>query len=354
MPFVDLRLGDCLDVLAAMEPDSVDTCITDPPYGLEFMGKDWDHGIPGVRFWQAVLRVLKPGAMLLAFGGTRTHHRLMCAIEDAGFEIRDVMMWVYGSGFPKSHSLGKATKVSEWDGWGTALKPAYEPIIVAMKPRDGTFAENALTWGVAGLWIDGARVPTNGENLNGGAYSPGGRSNAMPGDTRKGASLGMFEPGTRTKREYQQPLGRWPANLILDEAAGAMLDEMSGASRFFYCPKASRAERNAGLEGMEAVKVNDGRQTPIDNAYQRGETLRNNSHPCVKPVALLEYLCRLTKTPTGGTVLDPFMGSGSTGIACVNEGRDFIGIELDADYFEIAQRRIEHARGQVRQLELMP
>jgi site-specific DNA-methyltransferase (adenine-specific) len=203
---VELHHGDCLDVMAGMEAESVDTVITDPPYGLEFMGKEWDHGVPGVAYWAEFLRVSKPGAMLCAFGGTRTHHRLMCAIEDAGWEIRDVLMYVYGSGFPKSHDVSKAIDkaagaerevVGEssyndrrpnegnsgngtysqggykayitspstdaaalWDGWGTALKPAYEPIILAMKPLPGTFAQNALDYGVAGIWVDGCRVGT--------------------------------------------------------------------------------------------------------------------------------------------------------------------------------------------------
>jgi site-specific DNA-methyltransferase (adenine-specific) len=365
--------------------------------------------------------------MLMAFGGPRTHHRLMAAVEDAGFEIRDVVMWLYGSGFPKSHAIGKsidkaagaerevvgrkpkagggrATQnqhegwqrpwMSEpgakekiwditapatdaaalWDGWGTALKPAWEPIIVAMKPTDGTFAQNALAWGVAGLWVDGGRIETgdNRDRLGGGAKGQG----KCYGDSA-------------TYDYISNPQGRWPANVILDEEAAAMLDEQSGesgggkpglsgygrtytiggngaygggvgmptynhgdtggASRFFYCAKASRSERNAGLEGMEAItrKESDPRKNGGSDDWgdrvghsATANTARANHHPTVKPLALMQYLCRLTKTPTGGIILDPFMGSGSTGIAAVREGRSFVGIELDADYCESARRRI--------------
>ena len=408
---IDLRLGDCLDILPTLPSDSIDTIITDPPYGLEFMGKDWDHGVPGVPFWNAALRVAKPGAIMLAFGGTRTHHRLMCAIEDAGWEIRDCLMWLYGSGFPKSHDISKAidkaagaerevvgeyashrpnTEAHEngkysgelhtngkltapatdaaatWDGWGTALKPAWEPIILAMKPRDGTFANNALTHGVAGLWIDGGRIGyVNGdgpENLR-----------RVDGPNSAPRTNGCYAQDEWTKTKFKRNCpqghsqGRWPANLILDEAAAAMLGEQSGeagqrvkggyvqkapvmgtntfnsgvpytdnrvgrapldapgtAARFFYCAKASRAERTCN--------------GTVDN-----------KHPTVKPVALLKYLLRLTRTPTGGKVLDLFMGSGSMGVACVDEDRDFVGIEKDPGEFNTAQCRIKHARGQVRQ-----
>ena len=244
--------GDCLEVLAGLPENSVDTCITDPPYELGFMGKKWDSS--GIAFqpetWQAVFRVLKPGAILLAFGGTRTYHRMVCAIEDAGFEIRDTIAWVYGSGFPKSYDIGKGIdkkagaistqshgfntaggkdkyqpqdksfrsdygyvyepKIPEaqlWHGWGTALKPAFEPIVVAMKPIDGTFVNNALTWGVAGLWIDGGRVETS-DNLNGGGYSDG----VGKGMWTENAGGGGFD---RLPGEFVQPTGRFPANFIL-------------------------------------------------------------------------------------------------------------------------------------------
>lgn len=304
----DIRLinGDCLEVLESLEADSIDTCITDPPYELGFMGKSWDRA--GIAFdpdtWRAVRRVLNPGAILLCFGGTRTFHRVTAAIEDAGFEIRDAIAWLYAQGLPKSYNL----QIPGWRGWGTGLKPAWEPIVVAMKPLDGTFAENACTWGVAGLHVDGCRIP------------------AATGER-----------------------GRFPANVILDEEAAQMLDEQSGvlksgkpsglrragrrvfggyrtgtsvsgfgdsggASRFFYCAKASPSERGEG-----------------------------NDHPTVKPIRLMEYLCRLTRTPSGGTVLDPFLGSGTTAIACLKTGRPCIGIEKGPHYFRIAERRVAAA-----------
>ena len=379
----DLHLGDCLAVMATMPAASIDTIITDPPYGLAFMGKEWDHGVPGVPFWAEALRVAKPGAMLLAFGGTRTFHRLICAIEDAGWEIRDCIMWLYGSGFPKSHNVslaidkqsgatghrGKAFRTAgagdrtdiqgkngvagmaytapatpeaeQWDGWGTALKPAYEPVIVAMKPIDGTFAHNALTHGVAGLWIDGARVPAKSK-----AWGSGNRDSWRESEGRE----------DRQRHRYGEqdanPGSRWPANVIHDGSdevtAGFPVSKSTGgqsslgafrngdvygkgrderwksdpgygdtgsAARFFYCAKASRSERTHG-----------GR---IDNR-----------HPTVKPLELMRYLCRLTKTPTGGVVLDPFMGSGSTGVATIMEGREFVGIEQDEASYQTARERI--------------
>jgi site-specific DNA-methyltransferase (adenine-specific) len=376
--------------MPTLPENSVDTIITDPPYGLGFMGKDWDHGVPGVAFWVEALRVAKPGAMLLAFGGTRTHHRLMVAIEDAGWEIRDAIFWAFGSGFPKSHNIGKATESEQWAGYGTALKPAYEIIIVAMKPLDGTFANNALKWKVAGLNIDGARVPTNGDK----APFPA----AGYGRHASDASYCFAgDPKFNTTGEDKNPDGRWPANLVHDgsdevvglfpesKSAGhytnskgkpenSYPDAMFGAGpgyrervapysgetgsaarffqacepdeprRLFYTAKASRAERNAGLEGMEAepIKGRDSGQDERSVPYKQRPSPVTNHHPTIKPLSLMRYLARLTKAPTGGVVLDPFMGSGSTGCAAVLEGRDFIGIEMDADYAEIARRRIEH------------
>lgn len=384
---VTLYRGDCLDVMPTIPEASIESVLCDPPYGLKFMGKKWDHGVPGVPFWEATRRVLKPGAMLMAFGGTRTQHRLVCAIEDAGFEIRDAICWHYGSGFPKSHDISKgidraagaeretgdaivygdghvqrsrksigfggsdpesdqrkasfpATPAAQtWNGYGTALKPATEIICLAMNPLDGTFAANALKHGVAGLNIDGGRIGSEVRENGVMSYS------RSPGKTFVGNTEKI------TRKGIKEVSGRWPANVILDEAAAAELDEQSGvltsgggirkpnsigktkalgafgkslkdfspssggASRFFFCAKASKAERNAGLDG-------------------------ENHHPTCKPVTLLRYLARLTKTPTGGTVLDPFMGSGSTGVATVLEGRGFIGIEKEAEYFEIAKRRL--------------
>jgi len=379
--------GNCLDIMTTMDENSIDTIITDPPYGLNFMGMDWDHGVPGIRFWQAAFRVAKPGAILLVFGGTRTWHRLACAIEDAGWELRDTMMWLYGSGFPKSHDISKAINkaagverevvgntgrnpnrfikfkeqdgckgnptnedltipatplASKWDGWGTALKPAFEPIIVAMAPRDGTYAHNAEKWGVAGLWIEGGRVGMRTENESGWS-----RSGSKASENRA-----MSGPNYARAPKNEAGKGRWPANVILDEEAAAMLDKQSGgASRFFYCAKASRAERNAGLGGMEerrggSMCVNVGETMGLGAASSSDEPKSKraeaNYHPTVKPIALMRYLCRLTKSPTRGVVLDPFAGSGSTGCAAVKEGRDFIGIEINEEYYEIARRRIEH------------
>lgn len=348
---MNLINGDCIEEMAKLDENSVDTIITDPPYGLSFMGKEWDDFSDNQKLqkwtqeWATeAIRVAKPGAMMLCFGGTRTFHRIACGIEDAGWEVRDTMMWVYGSGFPKSYNIGK--NLDGWSGWGTALKPAYEPIIVAMKPRDGTFVENALKWGVAGLNIDGGRVPTE-DKLGGGMVSKG-RPKASEGWDRPW--MHDEEVTEKKKKEsadkvkHAESLGRWPANLVHDgseEATSGMGDK----SRYFYCAKASRKERNAGLEGMEETVTHsaygDYAGTP-EHATNVGRP-RANNHPTVKPLSLMTYLCRLTATPTGGIVLDPFMGSGTTGMACKKTGRDFIGIELDEHYFEIAKRRVSNA-----------
>jgi len=619
---VELHLGDCLEVMRTLDENSVDTCITDPPYELGFMGKRWDSS--GVAFqvatWEAVYRVLKPGALLLAFGGTRTYHRMVCAIEDAGFEIRDTIAWVYGSGFPKSLDIGKGIdkqagvererlgysirigdkkpypkNTSEngnnyiigdsnggyqttkpitapstpeaqlWNGWGTALKPAWEiicvaskpehtfqergiiveslnrlegrlwsllpasiaeknfglsrkeyegacgsaqwsadekqrtlegllgqmdmsqlesaaitslntvslwksilaealsllntcttetesslitdlkilsyslsqltlqdiikaltyqrgqpsnaltvgnlfyavktklnytqelsaqenvtsrgnqkdlrpeltPIVVAMKPIDGTFVNNALTWGVAGLWIDGGRISAN-------EHEPNAR------DSKGGKAGTSWFTGDIDNGEWNGNQGRFPANFIHDGSDEVLAafpnvktggnycktdcgDSMFGkrkvntvmntdnsngsASRFFYCAKASRSERNAGLEGMEEHRIHtfqtgNGASGKPSSISAGRNTVYQNNHPTVKPISLMRYLVRLTSTPTGGVVIDPFMGSGTTGCACAMEGRDFIGIEREQDYIEIAEKRIEHWALQPIQLEL--
>jgi site-specific DNA-methyltransferase (adenine-specific) len=334
-----------------MPSDSVDSIVTDPPYELGFMGKKWDSS--GIAYdqtlWAECLRVLKPGGHLIAFGGTRTYHRMTCAIEDAGFEIRDCIQWIYGSGFPKSHNLD-----GDWHGFGTALKPANEPAVLARKPLSGTVADNVLTWGCGALNIDGCRIATD-DNLNGGSYGNTTREVDQYFNGKKPGGAGQFV----------QPLGRWPANVILDEEAAQMLDAQSGhsvssrrigkrigknagtygayigqdnvsmghsdsggASRFFYVAKASKAEREAGINAPP------------------GE--RGNIHATVKPITLMRYLIRLV-TPPGGTVLDPFMGSGSTGCAAMLEAMQFIGIELSAEYIEIARRRIEFHEYTVRE-----
>jgi DNA modification methylase len=379
--------GDCLVELKQLEDNSVDSCVTDGPYGLSFMGKKWDYDVPSVEIWKEVLRVLKPGGHLLSFSSSRTYHRMAVNIEDAGFEIRDQIMWLYGSGFPKSHNISKAIdkaagaerevigkdpqakrrnknmkrhgiysdhaknadylptkpatpEAQQWDGWGTALKPSHEPIVLARKPLIGTVVENVLEHGTGAMNIDECRIATD-ENIE------LGRNN------RAECSSNSYGKGLMGIDRTNLNQGRWPANAILDEEAGAMLDEQSGvsnssdavrhnkretdkhtmagkmhraegsethgfkdsggASRFFYCPKAGKAERNKDCE---------------------------NNHPTVKPVDLMRYLCRLV-APPGGIVLDPFMGSGTTGIAAKLEGFKFIGIEREEEYIEIARVRVE-------------
>jgi DNA modification methylase len=443
-------------VLRGWPTDHIDACITDPPYGLSFMGKKWDYDVPSVEIWREVFRVLKPGGHLLAFGGTRTYHRLAVNVEDAGFEIRDQIQWLYGQGFPKSLDVSKAIDkaaginlppgdgrfitsdkggasnggsemrsdhpnytprqsitdaAKQWEGWGTALKPANEPIVLARKPLEKGFtvAQNVQKWGTGAINVDGCRID------NPGPHGTEGRKKFSGFDSTEifGSGSGLKTP-PNTK-------GRFPSNVLLDDRAAELLDEQTasmraakpsktgtkfktdnlssyvgssdikssydeltgGASRFFYqvksskdfennvsywkdlaemwqrefensqvskffyCPKASTSERNAGLEGMpekskiligaEGHKINPTTGRPVVDIP------RANVHPCVKPIKLMEYLCRLI-TPPGGKILDPFMGSGSTGIAAKRLGFDFIGIELNPEYFEIATRRIENAK----------
>ena len=373
--------SNCLDAMRDMNAASVDSVVTDPPYGLAFMGRDWDKALPDPAVWAELLRVAKPGAHLIAFGHPRLYHRLACAIEDAGWEVRDCLMWLYGSGFPKSLDVSKAidkaagaervappgrhaatgTPVAiaggdgrcvtcgrhrggpaaacqcakhsapvteaarQWSGWGTALKPAYEPILLARKPLVGNVAANVLAHGTGAINVDGCRIGTESTRRPTGNHSFGKDSgwNAHNLQSISGGS----------------DAGRWPANLLLDEQAAAMLDEQTGtlrnggsdrppppyagdsggASRFFYTAKASRSEREAGLN------------TP------KGE--RRNLHPTVKPLSLMRWLVRLV-TPPGGLVLDPFCGSGTTGVACAEEGFPFIGMEINEEYVEIASERI--------------
>lgn len=339
-----LHHADCLDALRTMPDNSVDSVVTDPPYGLSFMGKKWDYDVPTTEIWAECLRVLKPGGHLLAFAGTRTQHRMAVRIEDAGFEIRDMIAWVYSTGFPKSHNVANSIDKSQgagnrghaissgsklhpttglarangenlpkyearteagsaWQGWGTALKPALEPITVARKPLIGTVAVNVLAHGTGALNIDGGRVATE-DDLNGGAYSGGKKDLESATSYATGVNAGTFV----------QPQGRWPANFIHDgsDEVGDLLGE---AARFFYCAKTSKKDRGVG-----------------------------NNHPTVKPTDLMRYLCRLV-TPPEGIVLDPFMGSGSTGKAAMLEGFRFIGIEREEESFVIAEARIEAAAG---------
>lgn len=575
-------LGDCLEKMKEMEDNSIDFIVTDPPYGLTsksgkggFMGKEWDGKVPGLEIWQEALRVCKPGSMLAAFGGSRTHHHLMLAIEGAGWEIRDCVFWIQGQGFPKSHNFGNKLG-GKWQGYGTALKPSYEPIIIcekpyeiislfiiilmditneiykcqkfnsnvkdveldlsdslllldkvqqsivqdhaktsaweklsdvnfviknfislkqelkerinqekdlfartnakdngkkissdqeillgkagdlfaniqdivtcvskghinqnivlswknilieifqevnkftiemvinlitglrilkyyllqstskdtgnlshnyepiilAMKPLEGTFRQNAEKWGVAGINIDESRISIKEEDD---IYLKN------PHTMNKGENK-IY--GKHTSSSYEIPQGRWPANLILSEEAAEELDQMAGilksskydnnkgktcgfhdclgrdsknrfdiggysdsggASRFFYCAKASSSERNKGLEGMPLKKVSDGRKTPNDTAYQRDESLRNNTHPTVKPIALMRYLLKLLAPPGNPIVLDPFAGSGSTLVAAKELGIRFIGIEKEPEYHAIAEVRVKAAKQPIKQLEL--
>lgn len=382
---VKLYRGDCLTVLPTLPGSSVSSIVTDPPYGLSFMGKQWDRGVPGLMFWEAALRVAKPGAFLLAFGGTRTSHRLVSAIEDAGWEIRDGMIWLYAQGFCKNHNISKAIDkaagaerevvgpdpyaanhpnprgaivgqnygtdltparpvtapatdaAKEWDGYGTALSPSHEPICVAMKPLDGTFAQNAIKHGVAGLNIDGARIPTGQVKTRGRADSKHGKSNSL-GDKWSG-------------NVDTTPHARWPKNVILsdDPEVAAIFPETNGDKR-----GACKGTRPGGFGNVGA---NPGDGEPNATVYddsgsvsryfytaKAGKTERRGSnHPTVKPLALIEYLCRLTMTPTGGVVLDPFLGQGTSAEACIRLGRPFIGIELDSGYFDDAVSRVKLA-----------
>ena len=350
--------GDCLDVLKTLADCSVDSVVTDPPYGLSFMGKAWDYDVPQVDVWREVLRVLKPGGHLLSFFGTRTYHRGVVAIEDAGFEIRDQIQWLYGSGFPKSLNLDGERK-----GWGTALKPANEPIVLARKPLIGTVASNVQAWGTGALNVDGGRVGTeqtitlrNGNSGANGRYGkddrvferinpPGrypanvihdGSEEVLAGFPLSKSTGGLTVSFAKNHRCYGKPSG----DKLRANAGG--LGDSGSAARFFYCAKASKADRDEGLDGMIQRKYShDGRQTPIENAYQRNNSEARNHHPTVKPTSLMRYLCRLI-TPPNGTILDPFTGSGSTGKGAVLEGFNFIGIEREAEYVEIARARIAH------------
>lgn len=374
--------ADVLDALRAMSDNSFHGCFTDPPYGLSFMGHQWDHGVPSAEVWREVLRVLRPGAHLLAFGGTRTFHRLTCAIEDAGFEVRDCMSWLYGSGFPKSLDVGKA--VPEFAGHGTALKPAWEPVIVARKPLEGTVAQNVQRWGCGALAIDASRVEVIGKKSEGGRTSGGVASKSDTRAIGSGIKSGSNDDG----------LGRWPANVILDEEAGAALDAQSGtlqtrgnkapststkalgaaygkygpassgpeynrndsggASRFFYCAKASRTERDAGLEGFEPASGGEathreddspGTQSPRAGAGRNGGS--RNVHPTVKPLALATYLARLILPPVEDTrLLVPFCGSGSEMIGGLRAGWSHVeGIDAWDVAVSIARARLAHAAG---------
>ena len=302
--------GNNMDALKSLPDNSIDSIVTDPPYGLSFMGKKWDHDVPSVEFWKEIFRVLKPGGHVLSFGGTRTYHRMVVNIEDAGFEIRDQIMWIYGSGFPKSHDLGKSTKkmgveTSQWDGWGTGLKPANEPICVARKPiSEKNIAENVMKHGTGGLNIGESKIGNEVRTVPV-------HSNDLKDDK---TLFGLHKTIQHERVETTE--GRFPSNVIVDDSIGQSMGEQG---KFFYSPKASKKEKSLGM--------------------QEGKS--QNIHPTVKPVDLMRYLIKLV-TPKGGVVLDPFMGSGSTGIATMIEGFNFVGMEMDPDYFQIAKKRIEN------------
>ncbi len=318
--------GDCLTVMKTMDDNTIDFIVTDPPYGLNFMGKKWDDKVPNMEIWKEAFRICKPGSMLAAFGGSRTHHHLMIALEQSGWEIRDCIFWCFGSGFPKSHNNFGLK------GYGTALKPAYEPIILAMKPLDGTFAQNAEKWGLGGINIDECRIETN-EKLSIGSNS-------------KSLYEGGFGNGICNKQHNK---GRWPSNLILDEESAEMLDQQSGinASRFFYCAKASSSERNKGLEGMPLKECQTGCKgaMPIDDNGKERDRFKKqaqNIHPTVKPISLMKYILKLLTPPGNPILLDPFAGSGTTLLAAKELGINAIGIEKELEYYEIAKARIEN------------
>jgi len=471
-----LMLGDNISSLKKLPDNSIDSVVTDPPYGLSFMNKKWDYDVASVEFWKEVYRVLKPGGHILSFGGTRTYHRMVVNIEDAGFEIRDQIMWIYGSGFPKSLNIGKAVDKlegneravigenknhrkttgllelgfqdgkeksfntkgnSDWEGWGTALKPANEPICVARKPlSEKSVAENVLKWGTGGINVDGCRVGNEGGTMKvdidkdsetlfeGGRHNKGkvaelneGRFPANiilecicdevikgeKGEKRKSRKGGTNEsdfskaisPNPDYETEHYGDKGDIHTNAdcpcyIMDEQSGVSksspnkwegeanifndgdkkttghkkgiridtYSDKGGASRFFYQAKVSKAERNMGLDefeeketnqkghGLDRICMNCGVSMlkPQDCKCQEPDWRpkpKKNNHPTVKPINLMAYLCRLI-TPPDGIVLDPYMGSGSTGISAQLEGFKFVGMEMDEDYFKIAESRIEN------------
>ena len=416
MTHYTIERGDSLEKLRALPDCSIDAVVTDPPYGLGqttprqvsecllawakgeswepkgkgFMGTKWDAWVPPPELWREVLRVLKPGGHALVFAGSRTVDLMGMSLRLAGFEIRDQLQWLYGSGFPKSANISKSIDkklgregdrevVGEYkatgnarqasnatghagkrpniegrdfvdttiqytraaseeaqsaEGWGSALKPAHEPVILCRKPLEGTLADNWMEHGVGGLNIDATRIAAPGEKIENHGRSVDSPIYSPLGKIEKGQSPGM-------------ELGRWPANIVLDEEAGSILDEQDpvtnskAASRFFYCAKAAVKEKEAGLHHREQETVGDGRKKSIDNPYQRGKTQRRNVHPTVKPISLMRWLVKLI-TPENGVVLDPFLGSGTTAIAALLEGKRVVGFEMSEEFFQIALARIAY------------
>jgi len=394
---INLLHGDCLEQMKTLDDNSVDAIVSDPPYGISFMAKKWDYDVPSVEVWKEAMRVLKPGGHALIACGTRTQHRMVVNIEDAGLEIRDVVSWIYGSGFPKSLNIGKAIDkaagaerevvgtydsrglyddanragnvntsgdflksvdsvkkktapatdaAKQWDGWGTALKPSCEFFTLCRKPlSESTIAKNVLKWGTGGINIDGCRVEFSSESEKVKHASEWDRNWSTSPIHAFDAATGNHPGAKREIGEGPKPqTGRFPANLIHSgEQEVLELFPDSGEkspSRFFYCAKASKKDRDEGLEGEEkecGVKNDSGRGFSEGDPYKK--VLKKNNHPTVKPTALMSYLCRLI-TPPNGVVLDPYMGSGSTGKAAIREGFSFVGIELDPDYYNIAKARV--------------
>ena len=426
--------GDCLEVMETMNKCSVDSVVTDPPYHLTsivkrfgkedsapaqfgtdgafaraskgFMGKEWDGGDIAFQAntWRKCYELLKPGGHLIAFSGSRTYHRMACAIEDAGFEIRDQCIWLYGSGFPKSHNIGKqidkiqgnerevvgtiqrgsvkdaiekgvgytadpanknnkaifgygtetVTKGnSEWEGWGTALKPAHEPMVLARKPlSEKSVADNVMKHGTGAINIDGCRVEGQSELSD--IDTTGGRwpSNIMHDGSEQVQEIFPTTTSTEVSRQRTHK-GIWSAGELAEtEQLMPAYGDQGNASRYFYCAKTSKDERNFGLHGRKSGQYSsDGRAKEIENAYQRNKSVSANTHPTVKPVELMRYLVRLV-TPKGGLVLDPFMGSGSTGMGAREEDFRFVGIEKEEEYYEIAKARIKNVKPQLKLFDI--
>ena len=414
---INLLHGDCLEQMKTLEDNSVDSIVSDPPYGISFMAKKWDYDVPSVEVWKEAMRVLKPGGHALIACGTRTQHRMVVNIEDAGFEIRDVVSWIYGSGFPKSLNISKAidkaagaerevtgykklnekdkktyipngkdqmfeglaqgdkkmqitapaTKAAkQWDGWGTALKPSSEFFTLCRKPlSEKTIAANVLKWGTGGINIDACRVGTEKIKINGGGVFPEGggctwtevnqeRTGRFPANLIHDGSQEVLELFPETKSGAIKPKEHTHKGGCGNSLAGSKdgslnnylphqeyKSDQGSAARFFYCAKASKKDRNEGLEGFEDKTSRNYRTGNVHNGHggRVPDKVSKNNHPTVKPTALMSYLCRLI-TPTGGVVLDPYMGSGSTGKAAVREGFSFVGCELDKDYFDIATARV--------------
>ena len=357
-------VGNNIDLLKSYEDNTFDSIVTDPPYGIEFLGKDWDKDTGAMETWQECLRVLKPGGYILAFSAARTYHNLATNIESAGFEIRDQIMWLYGSGFPKAQDMGKAIQkrqgveetnsikggarpsnkmatpyaegsgyqqtvatspeAQQWSGWKTALKPAHEPIVMARKPFKGSCIDNVLNHGVGALNIDGSRVEYADEAEKELRLSYNKYAGKIYGDE------GVYD--VKTSQGASSEKGRYPSNVI---------GEVTDYQKYFYCPKVGRAERHVGFEPPETNGKGHTQMYGEEQAVLRNTNnlSTGNNHPTVKPVELMKYLVKLV-TPEGGIVLDPFNGSGSTGMACVELGYEYVGCELDPNYVEIATNRI--------------